>query len=229
MPSSQLLEAARWTLSSRRSTPRASGSASLIYSTFLGGSDAELGFAIALDSTGSAYVTGKTNSAGLATAGAYQAVLGNAPGGVNSDAFVAEDPEHRHVHESDVAAFCGHEGRGGRGGDGGDAGAGRHRELHGRQRGLDGGANQPWVQITNGSGTGRASSPRASSTRATFSADRRALSATITVSAPTTVNGSVAIPVTLTIDQSNITSTAAFGQVDTPAQNVAGVQSARLA
>lgn len=71
----------------------ASGDASLIYSTFLGGSDAELGFGIALDSTGNAYVTGKTNSAGLATAGAYQTGLGNAPGGVYYDAFVAKIEE----------------------------------------------------------------------------------------------------------------------------------------
>ena len=71
----------------------ASGDASLVYSTFLGGSDAELGFAIALGSTGDAYVTGKTTSAGLATAGAYQGFLGNAPGGVNSDAFVAKIEE----------------------------------------------------------------------------------------------------------------------------------------
>ena len=71
----------------------APGDASLLYSTFLGGSDAELGFGIALDSGGNAYVTGKTNSAGIATDGAYQTSLGGAPGGALYDAFVAKIEE----------------------------------------------------------------------------------------------------------------------------------------
>ena len=66
----------------------ASGDASLMYSTFFGGSSAELGFGIALDSTGNAYVSGKTNSAGIATAGAFQA----GPQGA-TDAFVAKIEE----------------------------------------------------------------------------------------------------------------------------------------
>jgi hypothetical protein len=71
----------------------ASGDASLISSTFLGSNHAELGFGIALDSSGNAYITGKTNSAGIATDGAYQTSLGNAPGGALYDAFVAKIEE----------------------------------------------------------------------------------------------------------------------------------------
>ena len=70
----------------------ASGDASLIYSTFLGGGNTDLAFGIALDSTGDAYVTGKTNSVGIATPGAYQGNLRGA-----SDTFVAKIEETRVV------------------------------------------------------------------------------------------------------------------------------------
>jgi len=65
----------------------ASGSA-LIYSTFLGGSNDEFGRGIAVDSSGSAYVTGITNSANFpTTVGAFDATLD----GVGTfDAFVTK-------------------------------------------------------------------------------------------------------------------------------------------
>ena len=50
---------------------------SLIYSTYFGGSGADAGFAIAVDSTGSAYATGSTDSPEVSTLG-------------NSDAFVTK-------------------------------------------------------------------------------------------------------------------------------------------
>ena len=62
--------------------PRASGAASLIYSTFLGGSAGAKGLGIAVDNTGNAYVTGCTACTGgdlgsipfPTTPGAYQSV-----------------------------------------------------------------------------------------------------------------------------------------------------------
>ena len=50
------------TMPSSRSRPAASGNASLVYSTYLGGSGDDLGRAMAVDSTGRVYVTGGTAS-----------------------------------------------------------------------------------------------------------------------------------------------------------------------
>ncbi len=62
----------------------ASGSA-LVYSTYLGGSNLDVGSAIAVDASGNAYVTGETGSTNFpTTAGAYQTTLGN------FDAFLAK-------------------------------------------------------------------------------------------------------------------------------------------
>jgi Beta-propeller repeat/FG-GAP-like repeat len=63
----------------------AAGSA-LIYSTYLGGSDAESGNGIAVDAEGNAYVTGYTYSTNFPTVNAYQASLG----GGDYDAFVTK-------------------------------------------------------------------------------------------------------------------------------------------
>jgi hypothetical protein len=63
---------------------KADGSA-LVYSTYLGGSDADFGQGIAVDNAGSAYVTGSTLSANFPTASPLQAA-----GGGNSDAFVTK-------------------------------------------------------------------------------------------------------------------------------------------
>ena len=62
-----------------------SGAASLAFSSYLGGSGLDRGNAVAVDSSGDAYVTGATNSSGLATSGVLQAA--NAGLG---DAFVAK-------------------------------------------------------------------------------------------------------------------------------------------
>jgi hypothetical protein len=51
----------------------ASGSASLLYSTFLGGSGYDKGTAIAVDGLGIAYISGYTCSSNFPTLGAYQA------------------------------------------------------------------------------------------------------------------------------------------------------------
>ena len=64
--------------------PNLSGSASLIYSTFLGGSDYEEGQGIAVDGAGDAYVTGYTKSTNFPTMNAYQAYQGGL------DAFVTK-------------------------------------------------------------------------------------------------------------------------------------------
>ncbi len=59
----------------------------LVYSTYLGGSDMDLGQGIAVDSGGDAYVTGYTYSTNFpTTAGAYQTIHGSGP----SSAFVTK-------------------------------------------------------------------------------------------------------------------------------------------
>jgi hypothetical protein len=64
---------------------KAPGSA-LVYSTYLGGPGLEFGRAIAVDGTGSAYVTGRTDSTGLPTANPLQPAFA----GGAQDAFVAK-------------------------------------------------------------------------------------------------------------------------------------------
>jgi hypothetical protein len=68
----------------------ASGSA-LVYSTFLGGNVRDEGYAIAVDSAGSAYVTGDTLSTTFPTVNPIQSSYrGMSSGAVNGDAFVTK-------------------------------------------------------------------------------------------------------------------------------------------
>jgi Beta-propeller repeat len=66
--------------------PTLSGAASLVYSTYLGGSDADYAYGLAVDSSGYAYITGITESADFpTTSGAFQIT----PGG-GQDNFVTK-------------------------------------------------------------------------------------------------------------------------------------------
>ena len=64
--------------------------ADLIWSTFLGASRVDVGYSIAVDASGCAYVTGTTNSADFpATAGAFDETY-NVNVDLHSDVFVAK-------------------------------------------------------------------------------------------------------------------------------------------
>ena len=61
--------------------PNVVGTASLVYSTYLGGGGDDTGIAIAVDGSGDAYVTGKTDSTDFpVTTGAFQLCLNNTSG-----------------------------------------------------------------------------------------------------------------------------------------------------
>lgn len=64
------------------------GSASLVYSTFLGGANNDVGHAVAVDSSPNAYVTGETDS--TTDAKAWGVTSSSAPGVGTTDAFVAK-------------------------------------------------------------------------------------------------------------------------------------------
>jgi hypothetical protein len=66
--------------------PTQSGSAALVYSTFLGGGGTERGNSITVDSSGNAYVTGRTSSPDFPMANAVQATYA----GGQDDVFVTE-------------------------------------------------------------------------------------------------------------------------------------------
>src|SRR5262249_25948411 len=62
----------------------------LIYSTYLGGSNDEIGKSIAVDSAGNAYVTGDTSSANFPTQNAWQPTYSGAGGAYPHEAFVTK-------------------------------------------------------------------------------------------------------------------------------------------
>jgi hypothetical protein len=65
--------------------------AALVYVTYLGGSNGEEGIGIAVDATGAAYVTGRTNSPDFPTTpGAFQVIGGGIGLRAPSDAFIAK-------------------------------------------------------------------------------------------------------------------------------------------
>jgi hypothetical protein len=63
---------------------------SVVYSTYLGGSGEEVGWGIAVDSSGNAYVTGQTDSTDFPTANAIQANCDNCAAYDTTDVFVAK-------------------------------------------------------------------------------------------------------------------------------------------
>lgn len=63
------------------------GGAMVSYASFLGGSDADQGYAIAVDSTGNAYVTGQTLSSNFPTLNPFGATMADSG---NNDAFVTK-------------------------------------------------------------------------------------------------------------------------------------------
>ncbi|MGA7047429.1 MAG: SBBP repeat-containing protein, partial [Candidatus Sulfotelmatobacter sp.] len=68
-------------------TKFAANGSSLVYSTYVGGTDNDSGNAIALDASGDAYIAGGTSSSDFpTTTGAFQTTYG----GGNLDAFVFE-------------------------------------------------------------------------------------------------------------------------------------------
>src|SRR5208282_6129933 len=62
-----------------------SAGSGLVYSTYLGGSSSDDGYAIAVDTSGNAYVTGYTESSNFPTANPLQATIGG-----YQNAFVAK-------------------------------------------------------------------------------------------------------------------------------------------
>jgi hypothetical protein len=67
----------------------ADGSA-LVYATYLGGSNQDIGTGIAVDAAGAAYVTGNTESPDFPTVHPLQPMIGGGGGPMRADAFVAK-------------------------------------------------------------------------------------------------------------------------------------------
>lgn len=84
-------------------------------------------------------------------------------------------------------------------------------------------ADQSWVQITSGSGTGSGRFTVSITNPSNVIGSTTSLTATITVTAPNATNSPASIPVTLAVYPPT-TSAAPFGSWDTPANGTAGVQ-----
>ncbi len=91
--------------------PSRSGSSSLLYSTYLGGSGGDSGYGIAVDAGGNAYVTGATRSSDFPTLNAYQELQGE------YDAVIAKLDPSRSGASSLLYSTC-------LGGEGSDTGYG---------------------------------------------------------------------------------------------------------
>ncbi len=88
--------------------PSQSGSASLIYSTFLGGGGGDEGFGIATDASGKAYVAGLTNSANFPTTlGAYATSCASAVSGCSAGFVAKINPGARGKKSLVYATFLG--------------------------------------------------------------------------------------------------------------------------
>jgi len=66
------------------------GHASLIYSTYFGGTSKDLGYDIAVDSAGNTYITGSTLSTNFPVQGAYQEACGGDDNCLHGDAFIVK-------------------------------------------------------------------------------------------------------------------------------------------
>jgi hypothetical protein len=72
-------------------SPHGKGAADLLYSTYFGGTGADSGVAIAIDSTDHAYITGDTQSSDLPTTpGAFQTACDLGTGGTCEDSYIAK-------------------------------------------------------------------------------------------------------------------------------------------
>lgn len=67
----------------------AAGGSSLVYSSFVGGSDFDVAYGLAVDAGGDAYLVGNTLSADFPTVNAFRPTIGSV-GNVSQDAFVAK-------------------------------------------------------------------------------------------------------------------------------------------
>jgi len=67
----------KWDIFVAKLDPSQSGAAGLLYSTYLGGGDTDIGYGIAVDGSGYAYVTGDTHSTDFPTLHQYQADQGS--------------------------------------------------------------------------------------------------------------------------------------------------------